>query len=95
MQIADIKGGASRLYVEGTIVEVGQPRTVKLKTGETSKVANATLKDATGSIKFTLWNDDITSVSVGDQVRIENGYTTTFRGEVQLNVGKYGIMSVL
>jgi len=28
-------------------------------------------------------------------VQIENGYVTTFRGENQLNVGRYGKITVL
>jgi ssDNA-binding replication factor A large subunit len=31
---------------------------------------------------------------VNDRIRIENGYVTSFKGEVQLNVGKYGKLTV-
>jgi ssDNA-binding replication factor A large subunit len=27
-------------------------------------------------------------------VKIENGYVTSFKGEIQLNIGKYGKLSV-
>jgi ssDNA-binding replication factor A large subunit len=33
-------------------------------------------------------------VNVGNKVKIENGYVTSFKGEIQLNVGKFGTMTV-
>jgi len=48
-----------------------------------------------GKIKLTLWNKQIDQVSVNDTVQIENGYVTSFRGEIQLNVGKYGKLTVI
>jgi len=59
------------------------------------RVANATISDETGTIKLTLWNDQIDQVNINDNIKIENGYITTFRGEMQLNVGRYGKLSVL
>ena len=46
------------------------------------------------TIKLTLWNEQIDQVKVDDVVKIENGYVTSFRGEIQLNAGKYGKLSV-
>ncbi len=90
MKIADLKGEQSRVDVEGEIIEKGEPRTVNLRAGGTSNVADATIRDDSGSIKLSLWGDQIDIVDVGDRVRIENGYTRAFRGEVQLNIGRYG-----
>jgi len=39
-----------------------------------------------------LWNEQITSISVGDTVQIENARISTFRGERQLRVGKNGTL---
>jgi replication factor A1 len=52
------------------------------------------MSDETGTIKLTLWNDQIEMVNVNDIIRIENGYITSFRGEIQLNVGKFGTLTV-
>ena len=53
------------------------------------------IQDETGTIKLTLWNEQIDMVNVGDNVKIENGYVTSFKGENQLNIGKYGKLTVL
>jgi len=85
-----------RVDVTGKIVEKSEPREVTSRySGTTHRVATATLVDDTGSIKLTLWNEQINQVDVNDMVKIENGYVTSFRGEIQLNVGRYGKLSVV
>jgi replication factor A1 len=84
-----------RVNVEAKVVEKGDPREVMSRfKDETYRVADAVVADETGSIKLTLWNEQIDQVNVNDKVKIENGYVTTFRGEIQLNVGKYGKLTV-
>ena len=82
--------------VEAKIIQKSDTREVRSRyRNETYRVADAILKDDTGTIKLTLWNDQIDQVKLDDNIRIENGYITTFRGEMQLNVGRYGNLSVL
>ena len=90
MKIADLKGEQSKVDVEGEVVEKGETRTVNLRAGGQSDVADCTIKDDSGTIKLTLWGEQINSVDVGDKVKVENGYTKSFRGELQLNIGRYG-----
>lgn len=91
MQIKDlVRAGIRNVTVEGVIVKISPPRTVTLKDGTKSRVADAVLEDETGQIELSLWDSQIERFSEGDRVRIENGYTTEFRGRPQLNVGRYG-----
>ena len=90
MKVSELKPGMKRVEVEGRIAEKGEPRQVQTRFGETSRVADAVLTDDSGSIKMSLWNEQIDSFSVNDDVRVKNGYVTSFRGEAQLNVGRYG-----
>lgn len=84
-----------RVSVEGKVVEKGDTREVRSKyKDETYRIADAVIADESGSIKLTLWNEQIEQVNVGDNVKIDNGYVTSFKGEVQLNVGKFGQMTV-
>jgi replication factor A1 len=84
-----------RVNVEAKVVEKGDAREVMSRfKDETYKVANAVIADETGSIKLTLWNEQIDQVNVNDTVKIENGYVTSFKGEIQLNVGKFGKLTV-
>ena len=91
MVISELNAGQGNINVEGTITEVGESRTFN-KFGREMTVANAMLKDDSGSIKLTLWNDDVTKFKEGDKVKIENGYVNEFQGEKQLTAGKFGKM---
>lgn len=96
MNINDLRDGMRKVDVEGTIVEKGEQREVSSRyTNETFRVADAVIKDESGTITLTLWGEQIDNVNVDDKVKIENGYIKSFRGEIQLNVGKYGTLTVL
>ena len=96
MEIKELRDGMKRIEVEGKIVEKSNPRQVQSRfKDETYNVADAVVADDTGSIKLTLWNEQIDQINVNDNIKIENGYITSFKGEIQLNVGKYGKLTVL
>ena len=90
MKIGELKSGMRNVSVTGKVESVGEPRTVNLKAGGTNTVADARISDETGSIKLSLWGDDINKIQPGDMVSIENGYINTFKGEDSINVGKFG-----
>jgi replication factor A1 len=91
MKISDLKINQGNVEVEGVISELGDTRAFN-KYGRELKVANAILKDDSGSIKLTLWNDDVTRFSEGDRIKIVSGYVSEFQGEKQLTSGKFGRM---
>jgi replication factor A1 len=95
MNVRDLRDGMRRVDAEGEIVEMQEPRTVNLRTGGEARVADCMLKDESGQIKLSLWDDQIDMVKQGSKVRVTNGYTNSFRGELRLNVGKYGKLEVL
>jgi replication factor A1 len=93
MKISELKAGMRNVSVTGKIDSMGQPRTVNLKAGGTNTVADAIISDESGSIKLSLWGDDINKIQAGDRVSIENGYINTFKGENSISVGKFGKMT--
>jgi len=95
MKIVELRNGMKRVDLKGTIVEISESREVTTRFGDVSRVATAVLADDSGRIKMSLWNENIDKVSVNNIVQIENGYVTTFQGESQLNVGRYGKITVL
>ncbi len=96
MKINELRDGSRRVDIEANVIQKSETREVRSKfTNETFRVADATIEDETGTISLTLWNEQTELVNVGDRVRIENGYIKSFRGELQLNSGKYGTLTVL
>ncbi len=84
-----------RVEIEGNVVEKSDARQVMSRfKDEVYRVATAVISDGTGTIKLTLWGDQIEKVNVNNTVKIENGYISSFRGEMQLNVGRYGKLTV-
>jgi replication factor A1 len=84
-----------RIDVTAKVTEKSDTRDVTSRFKDQAfKVANAVIADETGTIKLTLWNEQINQVKVNDTVRIQNGYITSFRDEIQLNIGRYGTLTV-
>ena len=94
MKISELKPGMRRVDVEARILSLSEAREVTTRAGEQSRVATADVTDDSGTVKLTLWNEQIDQVKVNSSVKIENGYVTSFRGETQLNVGRYGKLTV-
>ncbi len=95
MKIKELRNGMRRVDVAAKVLEKSSTREVMSRYKDVvHRVANAIISDDTGNIKLTLWNDQIEKVNVNDNIKVENGYITTFRGEMQLNVGRYGKLTV-
>jgi replication factor A1 len=94
LQIKDLRVGMKRINLKAEILEVSEPVLVVTRFGNMASVANALVCDETGKIRLCLWNDQISSVSAGDTVKIENASISMFRGERQLRVGKKGLLRI-
>ena len=95
MKIKELKDGMKKVSIEAKVMEKSETREVVSRfKDETYKVATVLIADDTGTIKLTLWNDQIDRVNVNNTVKVDNGYITSFRGEIQLNAGKYGTLTV-
>jgi len=93
-QIKDLRVGMKKVKLEAKVVEVSKPRYVVTRFGNCASVANAMVSDDTGKIKLCLWNDQISSIAVGDTVQIENASISAFKNERQLRVGKNGVLRI-
>jgi len=89
MNISELTPRQGNVEVEGTITEVGETKTFR-KFDKDLKVSDAILKDDSGTVKLTLWNDDAERFKAGDKIKVVNGYVNEFQGEMQLTAGKFG-----
>ena len=95
-KIEDILDSQQRVIVEGLVEYLSETRTVSSrKTGEDLNVAYVTLSDGTGSVKLVLWNNQIPQVKINSSIRIEEGFVKTYRDELQMSVGKWGMIITL
>jgi replication factor A1 len=94
MKIDEINRGMSGISIEGKITDISEPRRVQTRYGPRS-VADATLEDDTGTIKLSLWEENITAVSIGDEVKISGAYVTEFRNQLQLNMPRSSKLEII
>ncbi len=93
MKISELKIG-QKADIEATVTDIDEPRTF-VRFGRTLRVATATLKDDSGDVKLSLWNEDIDRVKVGDKISLKDGFVKEFQGEKQVTTGKLGKIEVL
>jgi len=73
------------------VVSIGEEKeVVSRRDGSSHKFAEAVVGDDTATVIMTLWDNDIGTLEEGKTYKLENGYTSLFRGSVRLNSGKYG-----
>ena len=94
MKIAELKAGQGKVTLEAEIVKMGETREFQ-KFGKSGRVATVVIKDDSGEIDLSIWNEDIDKVQEGSKIQIENGYVGEFRGKPQLTAGKFGKLIVL
>ncbi|MFC1691124.1 SOSS complex subunit B family protein [Nanoarchaeota archaeon] len=94
MQINELKPKQGKIELTAKVSDKGEVREFN-KFGKEGKVCNATIKDETGEIALTLWNDQVDQINIGDKVKITNGYVNEWQGEMQLTSGKFGELEVV
>ncbi len=93
LPIRELRAGMTQIYLKAKVLEISKPNLVHTRYGNYASVANALIADETGTIKLCLWNKQISSISAGDTIQIENAKASTFRGQKQLNIGRKGLLN--
>jgi replication factor A1 len=89
--VAELKPRMKNLTITFKVVEIGEQREVTSRNdGVTHRVADATVGDSTGCVQVPLWDTSIDEIEAGATYTLKNGYTGLFRGNLRLNIGKYG-----
>ncbi len=94
MEIKDVQANQGNIDIVAVVTEKDEPRSFE-KFGKQGKVCNAKIKDDSGIISLTLWNEDIDNVGVGDKIHVQNGWCSEFRDEKQLSAGKFGKIEIV
>ena len=92
-KVGELTPQSRAVNVTAKVVSKSEIREIPMgRDGSAHRVCDALVGDETGSIYLTLWDDNIEKVNDNDTVRVENGYVTLFKGNMRLNIGKYGKM---
>ncbi len=92
--ISELKPGMKSVNITFKVMSRTEERTVESRRdGETYRVLDATVADSTANIMMPIWNDAIETIEEGVTYRLLNGYTGLFRGNLRLQLGKFGSIS--
>jgi len=95
LQIKDIDAKVRSVNLKAKVVGKSIPKYVFSRFGDALTLSTATISDGTGSMRMSLWNTEIDRVSIGDTVQINDGRVRTFRGELQVSLGRKGRLQVV
>ena len=95
VKIGELTPSSRAINVKAKVVSKSEVRNIAAgRDGAPHRVCDALIGDETGCVYLTLWDDNIEKVNEGDTVNIGNGYVTLFRGNMRLNVGRYGTLEI-
>jgi replication factor A1 len=90
-KVGELTPQSRAVNVTAKVVSKSEIRDIPMgRDGSAHRVCDALVGDETGAIYLTLWDDNIEKVNENDSIRVENGYVTLFKGNMRLNIGKYG-----
>jgi len=73
------------------VAKLKEIRKIKTYSGVEHTLAEGEVVDNSGNVPFTVWNEKITGlegIKVGDLVEMKNCFITSFKGVIQINVGR-------
>lgn len=96
-KLADLRDGMRGVNVAARVAQIGEVREFNRRDGSRGRVASVLLEDASGSVRLSLWGEEVEmlrDLAVGSVVTVENGYTRMGLGNVGLNMGQGGRLIV-
>ncbi|NIO36315.1 hypothetical protein GTO27_01280 [Candidatus Bathyarchaeota archaeon] len=95
VKIAELTPRSRAVNVKAKAISKSETRNIAAgRDGRPHRVCDALVGDETGCVYLTLWDDKIEKVNEGDTVLVKNGYVNLFRGNMRLNVGRYGTLEI-
>ncbi len=93
--IKDLGSRTNHFNIDVKVTEKSTPRMVFSRWSGEVLLSTATVVDPSGAIKLPLWNEQISTISVGDLLHIENAQLKKFQGEFQIRVGKSSTLRIV
>jgi replication factor A1 len=89
--VAELRPRMKNITIAFKVMAMGEAREVTSRRDDTDhRVLDAVVGDSTGTVTVPCWDDTIDTMKVGETYALSNGYTGLFRGNLRLNIGRYG-----
>ncbi len=90
-QLDALRPGMEHINFIVRVIKLTGVRKVKTYSGVEHSILEGEISDNHGDISFAVWNEKIeqfSGISVGDKVELQNCFVTSFKGILQVNVGR-------
>jgi replication factor A1 len=94
-KVGDLRVGMKGILLKAKVLEIPKSSRVFTRYGAEKNVSNVLIGDKTGTIRISLWDEQIDKIIKGNMIEIENGTVASFRGEPQLRIGRNGSLKVI
>ena len=95
LKIEKLTPSSREVNLIAKVISKSEVRNVTGRDYSIRRVADALVGDETGCVYLTLWDDKIDKINEEATLRITNGYVNLFRGNMRLNIGRYGSFELL
>lgn len=96
VKIGELTPNSKAVNVTAKVVSKGEVRSTSSgRDLTTHRVVDVLVGDETGCIYLNLWDNNIEKAKEGDTLNIKNGYINLFRGNMRLNIGRYGSFDIV
>ncbi len=85
-KVMELKPEMRNINMTVRVISSDEPKTINTRSGQRT-ISEAIVGDETGRVKLTLWGKAAGTVKEGQVIEIRGAWTTTYRGDVQLNIG--------
>jgi len=97
-KILELYEGKKDVNINAKIIDISEVREIKDRydSKKKSAVATVVLNDGSGECEVGVWNEQINSVKMNDNVLIRNAYCKgSYENRLKLTLGKYGSLVVV
>jgi ssDNA-binding replication factor A large subunit len=91
MQLSMLRPGMEEISLIVTLIRLDEPREVTTNYGFTHKILDGEVKDSTGTMNLSIWNeqiDKLKDICPGDTVKLIDCFITSFQGTLSINIGR-------
>jgi ssDNA-binding replication factor A large subunit len=95
LNIESVVPGMQNVDVTGKIIAISPVREFKTEKAQ-GKVVNVTIADETGSLRMSLWNEEVEKIQdfkQGDVIRVKGYVKEDNIGGAEIRLGRYGMMA--
>ena len=90
MKLIELRPGMENVSLEVELINLEEPRVVETYTGMKHTILEGVVRDASGSMGLTVWNEKIEEfdIKVGEILKLSGVFVTSYKGELSVNLGR-------